>query len=180
MPKVLILYASTHGHTAKIARRIADAVSEAAVEAEVEDARSAADLDPAGYSGVIVGASIHGGHHQREVVDWAKRHGDALSRKTTAFFSVRLVAAEDTDESREATRKFIDDFVDETGWAPGTTTTFAGALQYREFDHFTRTLIRLMMKRGGHPTDTSRDYDYTDWDAVERFGRDFAAEVGAS
>jgi menaquinone-dependent protoporphyrinogen oxidase len=74
-------------------------------------------------------------------------------------------------------RKFIDDFADETGWTPGTTTTFAGALQYREYDHFTRTLIRLMMKRGGHPTDTSRDYDYTDWEAVERLGREFARSV---
>jgi menaquinone-dependent protoporphyrinogen IX oxidase len=26
------------------------------------------------------------------------------------------------------------------------------------------------MRRGGHPTDTSQDYDYTDWEAVERFG----------
>ena len=37
--------------------------------------------------------------------------------------------------------------------------------------------MRLMMRRGGHPTDTSQDYDYTDWDAVERFGREFAALV---
>ena len=42
----------------------------------------------------------------------------------------------------------------------------------------TRTLMRLMMRRGGHPTDTSHDYDYTDWGAVERFGREFAALVG--
>jgi menaquinone-dependent protoporphyrinogen IX oxidase len=40
-----------------------------------------------------------------------------------------------------------------------------------------RTLVRLMMRRGGHPTDTSHDYDYTDWDAVERFGREFATLV---
>jgi menaquinone-dependent protoporphyrinogen IX oxidase len=36
-----------------------------------------------------------------------------------------------------------------------------------------------MMKRGGHPTDTSRDYDYTHWDAVERFGREFAGRLTA-
>ena len=90
MADVLILYASTHGHTAKIARRIADAVGEAGLEADVEDARSATDLDLGAYSGVIVGASIHGGHHQGEIVDWVKRHADALSRKTTAFFSVCL------------------------------------------------------------------------------------------
>ena len=26
-----------------------------------------------------------------------------------------------------------------------------------------------------HPTDVTEDYDYTDWDAVERFGRAYAA-----
>jgi menaquinone-dependent protoporphyrinogen IX oxidase len=28
---------------------------------------------------------------------------------------------------------------------------------------------------GGHDTDTSRDYDYTDWKAVESFATAFAA-----
>ena len=35
-----------------------------------------------------------------------------------------------------------------------------------------------MMKHGGHPTDTSRDHDFTDWDAVERFGAE-CAELAA-
>ena len=46
----------------------------------------------------------------------------------------------------------------------------AGALQYREYDVFTRTLMRLKMRSGGHPTDPSHDHEYTDWDSVERFG----------
>ena len=42
---------------------------------------------------------------------------------------------------------------------------------------FTRTLIRLMMRRARHTTDTSQDHEYTDWGAVERFGREFAELV---
>jgi menaquinone-dependent protoporphyrinogen IX oxidase len=42
-------------------------------------------------------------------------------------------------------------------------------------DFFTRTLMRLMMRREHHPTDASQDYDYTDWDAVERFARQCSA-----
>ena len=38
--------------------------------------------------------------------------------------------------------------------------------------------MRLMMRRMGHPTDASHDYDYTDWDAVDRFGREVAALAG--
>ena len=36
-------------------------------------------------------------------------------------------------------------------------------ISYREYDVFTRQLRRLLMRRMGHPTDASHDYDYTDW-----------------
>jgi menaquinone-dependent protoporphyrinogen oxidase len=104
-----------------------------------------------------------------------KQHVVALSEMPSAFFSVCLTSAEDTDESRATAQKYVDDFLDDTGWTPRKTATFAGALQYLEYNFATRLLMRLMMKRGGRPTDTSQDYDYTDWAAVEQFGYDCAA-----
>ncbi len=86
-----------------------------------------------------------------------------------------LSAAEDSDEARAAARsRCIDEFCDETGWTPGRCEPIAGSLQYREYDVFTRQLMRLLMKRMGHPTDASHDYDYTDWDAVDRLGVEIA------
>ena len=180
MPDVLILYASKHGHTAKIARRIAETMRKSGLDPDLRSAESADEMTPSAYKAVVVGASVHAGHHQREIVDWAKRHQAELAGKPSAFFSVCLAIADDTDEARAAARKYIDDFEDETGWTADTTTTFAGALQYLEYDFLTRTLIRLMMRHQGHPTDTSRDFDYTDWDAVERFATEFAAKAGVS
>ena len=63
------------------------------------------------------------------------------------------------------------------GSIPPGAVSVAGALQYREYDFFTRTLMRLLMRHEGHPTDTSQDYDYTDWDAVEKLGDDFARRL---
>jgi menaquinone-dependent protoporphyrinogen oxidase len=180
MPDVLILYASKHGHTAKIAERIAATMRADGVGVDLQSADMADDLSPANYAAVVVGASIHAGHHQREIVDWAKKHQAALAEKPTAFFSVCLAIADDTDEARASAAKYIADFEDETGWTAGTSTTFAGALQYLEYDFMTRTLIRLMMRRQGHPTDTSRDFDYTDWDAVERFAHECAGKAAVS
>ena len=37
--------------------------------------------------------------------------------------------------------------------------------------------MRLLMKRGGHPTDVTRDFDYTDWEAVDRFARECGTMV---
>ena len=175
--RVLVAYASTHGHTAKIAGRVAEAVRTAGLEAEVEQLGEAADPDPGAYDGVIAGASLHQGKHQPELVEWVRAHREALESRPAGFFSVSLTAAEDTEEARAATQECLDGFLEETGWSPAMTAMFAGALQYREYDFFTRKLIRLMMKRGGHPTDTSRDYEYTDWDAVDRFAEELAGRV---
>jgi menaquinone-dependent protoporphyrinogen oxidase len=175
MADVLVIYASTHGHTAKIAGRVADGVRAAGLEADVRDVARAGDTDPAAYDGIVVGASIHRVHHQPEMVEWVKAHRAVLAERHSAFLSVSLTAAEDTDEAQETIQRYIDDFVEETGWSPTRSVPIAGALQYREYDVFTRTLMRLLMKHGGRPTDTSQDYDYTDWDAVERLGHELGA-----
>jgi menaquinone-dependent protoporphyrinogen oxidase len=175
MPTVLLLHASTHGHTSRIAARIADVLAAEGIRVEARQAPlRGIDPSPGDYDAVIAGASIHAGHHQKEVVAWARRHRTALATRPSAFFQVCLSAADDTEESRAATRRYLDEFVEETGWTPGLATTFAGALQYREYDFATRLLVRLLMHKGGHPTDTSRDHDFTDWDAVERFAHECA------
>jgi menaquinone-dependent protoporphyrinogen oxidase len=177
MTDVLILYASTHGHTAKLAARIARVMRDDGASVDVHDVASAPDGVATGYRTFVLGGSIHGGHHQHELIAWAKRHAVTLNTRPSAFFSVCLTAADDSEESREATRGYLDDVEDETGWMPTTRTSFAGALQYREYDFATRLVMRLLMHRGGHPSDVSRDYDYTDWDAVDRFAHDCARIV---
>ncbi len=175
MPRALLLYATTHGHTSKIASRVAETLRAHAVEVDVLDVKTAVDADPRDFDAVIVAASLHAGHHQRPIVDWVKSHRDALGGLSTAFLSVSLTAAEDSEEARAATRKSIQDFQDETGWSPGVAQAVAGSLQYREYDVFTRLLMRLKMRHGGHETDTAQDYEYTDWEALERFAADFAS-----
>ena len=78
---------------------------------------------PQDYDAVILGASIHGGHHQRALVKWAERHHTALDLKPSAFSSVSLTAADDDEEARAATRGYLDDFVEKTGWTPSRSAT---------------------------------------------------------
>lgn len=141
---------------------------------ELVDVAEGAHLDSASFDGVIAGGSLHAGRHQRELVGWAKRNCAALSGMPSAFFSVSLSAAEDTDEAREDAERCIEEFLAETGWSPALTASIAGALQYRAYGVLLRTLMRLKMRRGGHPTDTSRDHEFTDWAAVESFAGEFS------
>jgi menaquinone-dependent protoporphyrinogen oxidase len=91
---------------------------------------------------------------------------------------VSLSAAEDTDAAQQATQSCIDEFCEKTGWTPDRSERIAGCLQYREYDVFTRQLMRLLMRRMRRPTDASQDYDYTDWDAVDRLGHQIGALAG--
>jgi menaquinone-dependent protoporphyrinogen oxidase len=167
----LVVYASTHGHTAKIAGRIAGAMRAEGLEVDLRAVADAQDVKPGRYDLAVVGASVHKGHHQKEIVEWVREHRDALAQMPSLLVSVSLSAAEDL----AAARQCIDEFLAETGWTPTRSEPVAGCLQYREYDLFTRQLMRLLMKRGGHPTDATQDYDYTDWEAVDRLAREFAA-----
>ena len=174
MPRILIVYASTHGHTGRIAARIAAVLEAAGADADLRAVADAGDCDPRAYDAVIAGGSIHLGSHQDELVAWARGNARLLNGRPSAFFSVCLAVADDSDEAREQARTWIDDFADDTGWTPRVTASFAGALQYCEYDPFTRLLMRLLMARGDHPTDIRQDVDYTDWAAVEAFARTVA------
>jgi menaquinone-dependent protoporphyrinogen oxidase len=134
MGRGLVVYASKHGHTEKIANRIAGSARDTGIDVDVLNVNEAAQVDPAGYDGVIVAASLHGGQHQREMTGWVSANRAKLAHRPSAFVSVSLTAAEDTDEAREATQQCIADFLTETDWAPGQTVRMAGALQYREYD----------------------------------------------
>lgn len=177
MPSALVVYATTHGQTGKIAARIAATLDREGVVAHLCEVEDGAGIDPLEFDGIVIAGSIHVGKHQRRLVDWVTDRRASLEQRPSVFVSVSLTAAEDTEEAQQTTQRCIDEFLEATGWAPDRTVALAGALQYLEYDVFTRTLMRLMMRRGGRPTDASQDYDYTDWDAVENIGREFASRI---
>ncbi|MCE3247433.1 MAG: protoporphyrinogen oxidase [Geminicoccaceae bacterium] len=59
----------------------------------------------------------------------------------------------------------------------GRSASLAGALRYSRYGFLKRLLMRLIVWREGGDTDDSRDYDYTDWDAVDGFARGFLGEI---
>lgn len=177
MPGALVVFATTHGQTGKIASRIAATLDREGVATSLCKVEDAAGTDPLKFDGIVVAASDHAGKHQHRLVDWVVANRASLEQRPSVFLSVSLTAAEETDEARETTQGSIVEFLQTTAWTPDRTVAVAGALQYLEYDVFTRTLMRLMMRRGGRPTDVSQDYDYTDWDAVETVGREFASRV---
>lgn len=177
MSNVLILYATTEGQTARIAESIAQTLRMRGHAAETRQANELPeDLEPAKYDGVIVGASIHYGHHPAYLRPLVHRHREVLEAKPSAFFSVSLSGG-GPGAKPKAARRYLDVFLRQVGWHPQQTATFGGALQFSKYGAFKRMLMVMIVGFAGGDTDTSRDYEYTDWAAVEDFSETFAQRL---
>jgi menaquinone-dependent protoporphyrinogen oxidase len=177
MSRILLLYATMEGQTERIAERIAHKLREQGHSVEVLPADAAqAQPDPAAYDAVIVGASIHYGHHPAYLRKLIRRHREVLATRPCAFFSVSLSAGGPRPKLYAAQR-YLDKFLRKTGWQPQLTASFAGALKYSLYGPIKRRVMIVFMTLGGGETDTSQDYEYTDWDAVERFADAYARRL---
>jgi menaquinone-dependent protoporphyrinogen oxidase len=69
---------------------------------------------------------------------------------------------------------YVGKFIHQTGWRPGRTVSFAGALPYTRYNPLIRFVMKRISRKAGHTTDTSRDHDFTDWGSVRSFANDIA------
>ena len=177
MPRILLLYATTEGQTKLIAERVAHLLRDKGHTLETLPAEATPpDWNPAAYDGVIVGASIHYGHHPAYLRALMRRHRNALASRPCAFFSVSLSAG-GPNPKPAAAQRYLDKFLRRTDWQPQLTASFAGALKYSLYGPIKRRVMIVFVGLGGGNTDTSQDYEYTDWDTVERFADAFAQRL---
>ena len=179
MKRIGVFYATREGHTQAVAERVAAELEARGFDAAANNVRGqAANASLDGYGGAVVAASVHGGKHEREMVKFVKNHLRELSRMPAAFVSVTLSEAgverpESTPEQRaqcEAdVQKMMEDFFQETGWRPKLVLPVAGALLYSRYNFVLRFVMKRIAKKMRAGMDTSRDYDYTDWGALDRF-----------
>jgi len=177
-PLVLVAFHSKDGQTAKIAARLGEVMREQGADCDVVDA--ADDPDPSGYDAVVVGDSIRNRRHSRSLIRFLRRHDATLATKTTALFQVSMTSAKDDPEHTAAALELVDKLVGDAGFQPNHVALFAGAVMYTKYGWLTRRIMRSISAKEGGSTDTSRDHEYTDWDAVVRFGREVYASVAGA
>jgi len=176
MPHLLVLYGTSEGQTKKIAAFITDRLQKRGHTVEMTPVDAVeAPLPTDGVDGVIVGASVHSGRHQDAVVQLVKANRSALLARPSAFVSVSLAVLDEAHH--EEAQGYVDRFLAETGWTPTEVEMVGGALRYTQYGFIKRFIMKQISRRSGRPTDTSRDFEFTDWEQVSRFVDRFLAHL---
>lgn len=181
MAMVLILYGTTYGQTAKVARQLArtlEAHGHRVTMVDVSAHPPGADL--AAYDAIILGSPVYQNRHLRAIHAVARRHRKLLNRMRSAFFSVSGVAASARPADQAGARRVVARFCVATGWHPAQVAIIAGAIPYTRYPPLTRLLMRWFMARQGGGTDPRRDEEYTDWAAVTAFADGVARELASA
>ena len=175
---ILILYASLEGQTAKIAQHIAEVLRNKKHLITIHSGdHLPTDFNLASFEAAILGGSIHMSRHPKYLKKFVTHNLDWLNTNTSAFFTVCMGINSQQEKSRKEAAAYGESFINNTGWQPALTTTFAGAVKYTQYNFVTRIIMKMISKREGGSTDTSRDHEYTDWDAVTRFAERFAEKA---
>jgi menaquinone-dependent protoporphyrinogen oxidase len=179
MSRILVIYGTTEGHTEMIATAIGNHLTTQGFDVHVIKAGTV-DPRPSDYDGVIVAASVHAGSYQKAVARWVRAHVAELRSKPTAFVSACLGVLQHDPKVDAELDAIVHRFLDPLGWQPAVIKPVAGALLYTKYNLLVRWLMKRIAAKAGGATDTSRDYDYTDWDEIQAFAGEFGQRVAGA
>ena len=175
---VLIVYGSKEGQTAKIAERIAQIIRNQGLQVSTYSGKEIqADFATDAFDAAIVGGSIHMDNYPTYLREFVRHHRDWLNKVPSAFFTVCMAIQSQNANEREEAKNYGTRFIETTHWHPRLIDTFAGAVKYTQYNFITRFIMKMITKREGGSTDTRRDHEYTDWDAVARFTNRFLEKM---
>ena len=151
MKKVLFVIDHGNGQTEKIAHFIAKKIRDPELEADVVGVRELPD-------------------------DFSMNRCDEVP---SFLFSVSLSAAGKSERQKANAERCMEELLQRTTWAPWRKIALAGALRYRDYNPLLRWMMRRIARKENGETDTSRNYEYTDWQRVAVFANECQEEMQA-
>lgn len=164
MKKILLTYSTVDGHTKTICEKILSYSKTSQVDILPID-RSINIKD---YDTVVIGASIRYGKYREEIFEFIKENEELLNSKDNAFFSVNVVARKE-NKNKPETNPYLIKFLNKISWQPKILDVFAGKIDYPKYKFLDKYAIKFIMWITKGPTDTSKVYEFTDWNKVKSF-----------
>lgn len=173
MSHILVVYASHYGQTEKIAAQVAEQLRHQGHEVVLANARRSELPAPDSFDLVVLGSRVEAGQHATAIRAYIRQNIVSLESMPTAFFSVSMSAARRNPGSDP--NGYMQTTFSDLGWKPTRSIAFAGGLPYRKYGWFMRFVMKRISRSAGHTTDTSRNHEMTDWDAVNRFAEEVSS-----
>ena len=164
MKKILLTYSTVDGHTKIICEKILSYSKTSQVDILPIDS----SINIKDYDTVVIGASIRYGKYREEIFEFIKENEELLNSKDNAFFSVNVVARKE-NKNKPETNPYLIKFLNKISWQPKILDVFAGKIDYPKYKFLDKYAIKFIMWITKGPTDTSKVYEFTDWNRVKSF-----------
>lgn len=164
--KKIFIYSSSNGQSLKICETINEEKESLILNI---DRLNSVNLD--NFDQIIIGASVKYGDHNKKIYNFVKNNKILLKRKKTVFFSVNATARK-SEKNTPNTNPYIIKFLKKTNWKPDHIGVFAGKIDFPNYNFLEKYIIKFIMWITNGPTDTTKTYEFTDWDAVKKFSRE--------
>ena len=164
MKKILLTYSTVDGHTKTICEKILSYSETSQVDILPIDS----SINIKDYDTVVIGASIRYGKYREEIFKFIKENEKLLNSKDNAFFSVNVVARKE-NKNKPETNPYLIKFLNKISWQPKILDVFAGKIDYPKYKFLDKYAIKFIMWITKGPTDTSKVYEFTDWNRVKSF-----------
>ena len=172
MSKILFLYSSTDGHTERISRLMMQQFSLTNNKVDLIDCNLMPKINFSDYDKFLLGASIRYGNYNKNIPKFINHNLAEIQKLKNGFFTVNAVERK-PDKQTPDTNPYVSKFLRLSSWQPNKIGVFAGKIDYPKYRFFDKHIIKFIMYITGGPTDTSKSYEFTDWDAVKKFTEDF-------
>ena len=164
--KKIFIYSSSNGQSLKICETLNEEKESLILNI---DRLHSVNLD--NFDQIIIGASVKYGDHNKKIYNFVKNNKILLKRKKTVFFSVNATARK-SEKNTPNTNPYIIKFLKKTNWKPDHIGVFAGKIDFPNYNFLEKYIIKFIMWITNGPTDTTKTYEFTDWDAVKKFSRE--------
>lgn len=164
MKKILLTYSTVDGHTKTICEKILSYSETSQIDILPIDS----SINIKDYDTVVIGASIRYGKYREEIFEFIKENEELLNSKDNAFFSVNVVARKE-NKNKPETNPYLIKFLNKISWQPKILDVFAGKIDYPKYKFLDKYAIKFIMWITKGPTDTSKVYEFTDWNRVKSF-----------
>ena len=159
----LVAYASKHGATAEIARKIGETLTKAGFQTALADAKTIRDLSP--YQAIILGSAVYFGSRREEATKLLKTNEQILAEKHIWLFSSGPAGEGDPVELLNGWRfpSGLQEIIDRI--QPRDIIVFHGVVDLDKLNRFEKWILNNVR---------SPVRDFRDWETITDWASDIA------